>query len=356
VIIGSTDMALDEGGLDASTHQLLGVIRDTGQRAAVLTRQLLTFGQRDSLQISTIQLPGLMDRISALLGHVLSPAVELDVNVGSEIWPILGDQAKIEQVILNLCVNARDAMADGGWLRLSLENTEVGPADIAIVPGIQPGPFVLLTVADSGCGMDQEVLQHIFEPFYTTKAPGLGTGLGLATVYGVVGQLNGFTAVASEPGQGSTFRVYFPGHPDEVAEDTQLGTDQSGAAPSPPPGCETVLVVDDDEAIRSLIKLILERQGYTVVPVANGEEALGAIARSNRSFDLLVTDLALPGMDGRALVEVARASVPGLRVLFVSGIAGSAPPGSAGEGDAPLLQKPFNIRALASKVREVLDQ
>jgi CheY-like chemotaxis protein len=272
----------------------------------------------------------------------------LDPALGS----VKADAGQLEQVIMNLAVNARDAMPGGGTLTIETRNVEIGGAAAgapeSVVP---PGGYVLLRVADTGTGMDAGTRAHIFEPFFTTKEPGKGTGLGLATVYGIVKQSGGFVFVDSEPGRGAAFRIYLS----RLTEPVAAGP----VEPLPPrsvAGTETVLLVEDEEAVRAVAGQSLRRLGYTVLEARNGESAVQVAAAAPGAIAILVTDVVMPGMNGRALAERLRAGHPGLKVLFVSGYADNAVlRDGVLEPGLSFLQKPFTPEVLARKVREVLD-
>jgi CheY-like chemotaxis protein len=256
----------------------------------------------------------------------------------------------MEQVVMNLALNARDAMPQGGTLILETENVEVGQKYRPEDASISPGQYVMLRVSDTGIGMAEETLAHIFEPFFTTKELGKGTGLGLSTVYGIIKQSNGFITAQSQPGLGSTFRVYLP-RVDQPADKVEV----LGPVEANVQGSETVLVVEDEEGVRSLITMLLTRNGYTVLEAANGEDALDACQNRRGPVHLLLTDLVLPRMNGRELSERMAEYYPGIRTLFMSGYTDDAAlKDGVLESRAAFLQKPFNMEILLQKIREVL--
>jgi CheY-like chemotaxis protein len=263
---------------------------------------------------------------------------------------VKADPAQIEQVIMNLAVNARDAMPEGGRLTLSTHNVDLAAGDAE--PMLRPGPYVLLTVRDSGCGIDDATLARLFEPFFTTKPAGRGTGLGLATVYGIVKQSGGYIFVDSSPGQGATFRIYLPRM---ECEDIAGVWESPAVAPEADTGSETILLVEDDDLVRGLARRILAERGYTVLEAHNGIHALSVAETRGDSIQLLVTDVIMPQMSGRELAERLRVLAPELKVLYMSGYTGDA---LAQQGvldpDVNLISKPFTPRSLALKVREVL--
>jgi CheY-like chemotaxis protein len=265
---------------------------------------------------------------------------------------VKADRSQIEQVILNLAVNARDAMPEGGRLTIETGNAELD-ASFAHPPAVlSPGKYVMLAVTDNGCGMDSETQAHIFEPFFTTKEKGKGTGLGLATVYGIVKQSGGYVWVYSEPGRGTSFKVYLP----RIEEETALPSLESVAeSRANPRGSETVLLVEDEKGVRELAREYLQMIGYSVIEAENGHAALELASRHNGKIHLLMTDVVMPGISGRELSERVRTVRPDMRVLFMSGYTDQAVVHHGIlEPDAVLLQKPFTLNALALKLREIL--
>lgn len=314
-------------------------IRKAGERAAQLTRQLLAFGRRQFLQPKVLDLNVVVADLEKMLRRVIGEDIELVVNLAPGLGRVKADPGQIEQVLMNLVVNARDAMPEGGRLTLSTENA------VALPETVLPGRYVVIQVADTGSGMSDEVKAHLFEPFFTTKEVGKGTGLGLATVYGIVKQSAGHIEVESELGQGSTFRIYLPranGGPEAAPKN---GTRHA------PHGRETVLLVEDEDDVRRVARQVLEMYGYTVLEARSGADALDQLANHPGSVGLLISDVVMPGMGGTALLERLRALRPRLKALFVSGHAERGMPQGM-----PLLHKPFTPEALACKVREVLDQ
>jgi len=276
-------------------------------------------------------------------------SLSLDPDLGN----VKADQSQIEQVIMNLAVNARDAMPSGGKLHIQTVNVELDQAYIRNHPGSKAGSYVMLAIADSGTGMSPETIAHIFEPFFTTKGVGEGTGLGLATVYGVVKQSSGYIWVDSALGKGSTFQIYLPRYLDTQQDSVAKPEVQSGETPK---GSEMILLVEDAEPLRKLAQAFLESNGFRVLSAPNGEAALEIAARHSGAFDLLLTDVVMPGMNGRVLAEKLSLQRPGLKVLFMSGYTDSfiAGHGVLQEG-TNLLHKPFTEEILISKVREVLN-
>jgi two-component system cell cycle sensor histidine kinase/response regulator CckA len=321
------------------------------ERAASLTRQLLAFSRLQVLQPTVLEPADVVRGIAPMLRRLLGEHIDLLVPASAEPLATLVDRAQLEQVIVNLAVNARDAMPDGGRLSIETSAADLDEDDVRRHPGATPGPHVVLAVSDTGMGIEPAARGHIFEPFFTTKEPGKGTGMGLATVYGIVKQSGGTIDVDSEPGFGTTIKVYFP----RVAE---TGTPLSVAAREPAVigGSETILLVEDESSIRSFARRSLEAHGYRVLEAENGEVALEVARAEGSRIDLLVTDVIMPGMQGTMLADQLTRLQPGLRVLFASGYSGNTafaqrvlPAGT------PYLSKPYSSAALAVAVRGVLD-
>lgn len=318
------------------------------RRAEELTRQLLAFGRRQRLHPETLDLNAVIDELTRMLLRLIGDRVEVETCLGAELWPITMDRGPLQQVIMNLALNARDAMPGGGTLRLATANLEI-PADMASERfdfPIVPGEYVLLQVADTGVGMDEETAAHIYEPFFTTKPKDVGTGLGMSTVYGIVKQSGGYIALDSTPGVGTRFDLYFPRGEGMVAAsaETEEPVDRIR-------GSETVLVVEDEPAVRSVIARTLERHGFTVIERPDGPAALSLLdTPSDPPIELLLTDASMPGMTGPELIERVRVARPDLPVLLISGYAQDDL-----ESDDPYLSKPFTPVQLVSRVRGVLD-
>jgi CheY-like chemotaxis protein len=320
-------------------------------RAAELTRQLLAFGRRQVLAPRDLDLNGVLADMDKMLQRLLGDHVTLDTIPGAGLWTIRADQGQLEQVIANLVVNARDAMSRGGTLTLATSNVELDESFIATHPGAKCGSHVLLTVRDTGSGITPEIQPKIFEPFFTTKGPGKGTGLGLATVLGIVQQSDGYIRVHSLPGHGTTFDLFFP----QVATVARHRTIEP-FRPVLPAGTETVLVVEDNDVLRDLTTRTLRSGGYTVLDAAGGEEALELAGRHEGFIDLLVSDVVMPGMSGRALADGLARERPGLKVLFVSGYPDDVLGGyGLMSAELNLLLKPYTPSRLRAKVREVID-
>ena len=335
--------------LDERSRKLVEDVEKAGDRAAGLTSQLLAFSRKQILQPTHLDLGQLIAELSRMLGRLLDEDVVLTTRAAPGLWPTRADRCQIEQVVMNLAVNARDAMPQGGRLTIETSNVELEEELVSDRPEIVPGRYVLLAVSDTGVGMDRATQERLFEPFFTTKAEE-GTGLGLATVYGIVKQSGGFIYVYSEVGKGTVFRLYFPALPGEARFTSR---DESGSVTRP--GHETILLVEDDESLRPLLTFVLHDQGYTVIEADGGVEAL-RLLDEHVGVELVVTDIVMPGTSGREVARKARAVNPQVRVLFVSGYTEDAVVRHGiSQGEAAFLQKPFTPGGLVRKVREVLD-
>lgn len=332
-------------------HKKVEEIERAGERAASLTRQLLAFSRQQVLEPRVLDLNSVVEDLQGMLRRLIREDIELVTELDAELGQVKADQGQIEQVIVNLIVNARDAMPRGGRLTIQTSNVQVDEAVARLRPTMSPGTYVRLTVTDTGTGMDAATQSHIFEPFFTTKERGKGTGLGLATVYGVVKQSGGFIWVSSELGHGATFEIFLPRvgqpapatAPDDRTKETATGS-------------ETILLVEDDEALRTLILEALGARGYTVLEAAGGVEALRLVRQQSCKIDLLLTDVVMPGMRGPQVAESVVALCPNVKVLYMSGYAdfGAGPDGFLKPGER-LLQKPYTLTELARTVREVLE-
>jgi CheY-like chemotaxis protein len=323
----------------------VGQIRRAAERAAGLTRQLLSFARREVIQPQVVDLNHLLNDMIAILRRTLGADLNLITNLAEDLQPVLADPGQIDQTILNLAVNARDAMPDGGTLTITTDNLHVDRAYAAEWSSVLPGDYVRVSIADTGTGMPPEVLKHAFEPFYTTKSKGEGSGLGLATVYGAVTQAEGHVRIQSEPDQGTTFTILLP-------VTTQSATEAAQTPPSSHTAYGlTALIVEDEDALREVTRRLLTRQGYTVITAANGAEAITAANSYQGTIDLLLTDVIMPQMLGREAAESIQKNRPDIRVLYMSGY---AQPVLASEGrldpDVTLLDKPFTERELLDKV------
>lgn len=351
VINGYADLLLTRADGNETVRREANEIRTAGARAAALTRRLLAFSRRQVVAPRVIDPNDLVSDLCRMLRRLIGEQIELVTELSPDLWRVKADPAQVEQVIVNLSVNARDAMTGRGRITIATSNVN-GTEDLAEwrVDGIA-GPHVAITVSDTGCGMDAGTLSHLFEPFFTTKEVGKGTGLGLAIVHGAVRQSGGAVGVKSEPGKGTSFRLFFP---------ATEALPEAGEATEPPApasaGRGTLLVVEDEEPVRTLMCDVLRREGYVVLEAAGGEEALAIVSGHDGPIHLAITDLVMPGMNGRDLGKVLRSGSPGIAVLYTSGYPGEPflTRGALEEGSG-YLQKPFSPEALSRKVREMLD-
>ncbi|MBU4261360.1 MAG: response regulator [Proteobacteria bacterium] len=351
VIIGHTELALDQMDPTQPLFTPMQEILKAALRSAALTRQLLAFARKQTVVPKVLDLNETVEGMLKMLRRLIGEDIDLVWLPDSDLWTVKMDPSQIDQILANLCVNARDAIAGVGKITIETHSETFDEAYCANHAGFIAGDFVMLAVSDDGQGMDKETLDKIFEPFFTTKGVGQGTGLGLATVYGVVKQNNGFINVYSEPGQGSTFKIYLPRH---AAKNGKMRKERP-AAPNAQ-GHETVLLVEDEAAILRVTKLMLENLGYRVLTASTPGEAILLAKEHDGEIHLLVTDVVMPDMNGLDLAKKLISLYPGLRSLFMSGYTGNviAHHGILGDG-INFLQKPFSIQALAAKVREVLD-
>jgi two-component system cell cycle sensor histidine kinase/response regulator CckA len=324
-------------------------IRDAGDRAAALTRQLLAYSRQQLLQPRVVDLNRKVENVVGMLRRVIGEDIILRSDLAPTVWPVFADPGQLEQVLMNLAVNARDAMPAGGTLTLRTTAAIIDAAVARSHPGLTPGQYVSLEVEDTGLGIPPDVLPHIFEPFYTTKSAGKGTGLGLATVYGIVKQSEGYIYVESTPGKGSRFTMLLPRH-------TETAGKEPTTAALPPRGTERILLVEDEPPVRATIRRMLERLGYRVIEAESGAEALGALDTYVQRIDLVLTDVVMPDVDGRLLVECIAKGIRAPRVLYMSGYMDDdiLRRGLTLSGTV-LLQKPFTLDALAHAVRRALD-
>jgi signal transduction histidine kinase/ActR/RegA family two-component response regulator len=350
-IIGYAELIAERSG-DGTTREEARLIGKAGEQAAGLTRQLLAFSRKQILQPRVIDLNALVRDMQRLLRRIIGEHIDLRVETNASESRVLADPTQLEQVILNLGVNARDAMPRGGVLTMRTVNALVTTGSDRDGTQLPPGRYVALIVQDTGCGMDIETKERVFEPFFTTKGPGKGTGLGLATVYGIVRQSGGTILVDSKPGEGTTFTIQLP-QAEAPVEDLQLTI--AGEARSR--DSETVLVVEDEDIVRELVCTVLSEQGYQVLCAANGAEGLRLADEHPGKIDLLVTDVIMPGMSGPEVAAQLRESRPETRVLFVSGYSdGDITDQGVLAPQLRFLEKPFTPDALGMKVREVLDE
>ncbi|QVL33851.1 PAS domain S-box protein [Telmatocola sphagniphila] len=351
IIIGYSDMLLSKMPENDPSRELLKEIHAAGERSAGLTSQLLAFSRQQVLSPKVLIINEVVINLEKMLKRLIGEDVELSKNLQVGLWAIRIDKGQFEQVLMNLVVNARDAMPSGGSLVIRTQNVELNQEQLVDYAEASEGEFVKLSVSDSGTGMSDEIKRKIFEPFFTTKAPGKGTGLGLATVYGIVKQSGSFLNVISEIGKGTTFEIFFP------RVDENISSISSKSPSKLVPGKETILIVEDEDSVRALTKRILMNYGYSVVEAANSPQVDQILARKQFSIDLLITDIVMPGMGGRAIFERVIKVFPNLPVIYVSGYNDDAViRHGVQREEVDFLQKPFTPSTLGSKVREVLDR
>jgi two-component system cell cycle sensor histidine kinase/response regulator CckA len=355
IIGGYGQMLLDTTNPEDPIHKDLEAIMEAANRAGALTRQLLTVSRRQVVQPKTFELNRLITRTNRMLKRVIGEDVELVHALESERGRIKADPGQIEQVLLNLAINARDAMPTGGRLTIETADIEIGQDTIVAGQTLKAGKYVLLAVSDTGTGMTPEVMKHVFEPFFTTKPRGKGTGLGLSTVYGIVTQTGGVIAVDSEAGRGTAIRIYFPaaaaGRGGQQETERELGRADSSSAG----GRETILVVEDEADVRRLAAEMLARLGYNVLEAQSGAEAVRLWEENRDAIDLVLTDVVMPRMSGQELAATLQQARPGTRVMFMSGYTDDVVARHGGIDRAKLLHKPFTSDSLARMVRSVLD-
>jgi len=327
-------------------------IRKAGERATSLTRQLLAFSRKQILDTRVLSVNAIVADFERMLKRLIGEDIDLSTNLRPDLGRIKADPGQLEQVLMNLVVNARDAMPGGGKLTMETSNVDLDDSYSAAHVGVRPGRYVMLAVSDTGCGMDKEVQSHLFEPFFTTKEPGRGTGLGLSTVYGIVKQSGGNVWVYSEPGAGTTFKVYLP-----RVEAAQDGASREKPVSMAPGGSETILLAEDEQVVRELTRRILESNGYAVLEAHHGPQALEICERHRGVIHLMVTDVVMPKMSGRELAQKLAVLRPEMKVLYLSGYTDTAiVRHGVLEAGTAFLQKPFTPNSLARKVREVLDE
>jgi PAS domain S-box-containing protein len=351
VILGRAELLLSGPEPDPARRRELELIYTTAARGTTLIQQLLGFARREPLEMRPVHLGEVVQQLLPMLRQLIGEHVEVAASVAPASGWVSADPSQLEQVVVNLVVNGRDAMPDGGVLTLEVADVMLDAAAAALRPGLSAGPHVVLSVRDTGVGMDAPTRQRIFEPFFTTKPAGQGTGLGLATVYAIVRRCGGWIEVDSAPGQGSVFRCLFP----RVAAGTPAEVPDLPADP-PGPGAGTVLVVEDDEGVRLMAADALRMCGYEALEAADPDEALRIAAEPRRPIDVVVTDVIMPRMNGLALVGELRRFHPAIRALYISGYGEDldALRGLLASG-APFLQKPFTVTSLSGAVAELLD-
>lgn len=351
-ITGYSDILLAREELAPAIRRDIEEIRKAADRAAVLTRQLLAFSRRQALRPQVMNLNDAVRSMAGLYRSLLGESVTVVTRLQPDLRPVEVDPAQMEQVLMNLVINAKDAMPEGGKVTIETQNVELDSEYERAHVSVNPGAYVMLSVSDTGHGMTKEVQEQIFEPFFTTKPHGKGTGLGLSTVYGIVKQSGDHIWVYSEPGRGTTFKVYFP---QVLEEAVARPAEERVERPEPAGGGETLLLVEDEAAVRQLVFRVLTGRGYTVLAADSGDEALRLLESRAEPIVLLLTDVVLPGMSGRDLADRLRGRLPGLKVLYMSGYTQNAIVHD-GRLDAGVgfLEKPFTPEDLVRRVREVL--
>ena len=348
VIIGYSEILEQRLPQNDPLRKECGQIKKAGQSAASLTRQLLAFSRQQVLETKVLDLNSIVLQVERMLRRLIGEHIDLKATLGTALGCIKADQSQIEQVIMNLAVNARDAMPHGGKVMIETANVDLDEEHARRHPPQKAGAYVLLTVADTGMGMDVETQSRIFEPFFTTKELGKGTGLGLSTVYGIVRQSGGHIWVYSEPGQGTTFKIYLP-RIEQTVSSQKTGPGQSGSLH----GTETILLVEDEDALRELTRHLLEGNGYTVLEADRPDKAIEIAVQYNGVIHLMLSDMVMPGMNGRVLATNLATIRPEMKVVFMSGYTGFTHPGLVDSG-VPQLPKPFTRETLLGKLHEVL--
>ena len=350
-IIGNTVMTIAKVGKESPLYEFLEDIKGAGERAAGLIRQLLAFSRKQVIKPEVVNLNNAVGNMDRMLRRIIREDIELETILSSDLGRIEADVGQMEQILMNLSVNARDAMPEGGKLTIETSNVELDETYALNHIAVIPGPYVMLAVSDTGTGMTKEVQAKIFEPFFTTKDNVRGTGLGLSTVFGIVKQSKGNIWVYSEPGKGSTFKIYFP-----RVKKTIRTMERPGKKEKSLQGSETILVVEDDDMVRELSIKILKRYGYTVLFAGNGQEAFHICRGHKEPVQLMLTDVVMPRMSGRELAKSLEELRPEMKVLFMSGYTDNAVVHhSILDNEVAFIQKPFRPEGLARKVREVLD-
>jgi len=354
-IIGFSDFLLMNHRPTDPAFQDIMNIKQNANRAAGLVRQLLAFSRQQTLRPERLQLSDVLSELSILLGRLLGENIELRLESGSDIWPVKADLHQFEQVIINLAVNARDAMPNGGKLMISTGNVTERESLALGQHRVQPGEYVLIEVGDTGTGMAPEVMQKIFEPFFSTKEVGRGTGLGLSTVYGIVKQTGGYIFAESELGRGTVMRVYLPRYVEVAGETEPAPAPMRREQPKDLTGRGTVLLVEDEDAVRSFAARALGQRGYHVLEATTGAEALEVFSSHNGDVDLVVSDVVMPEMDGPTLMKHLRSERPDVKIIFISGYAEDAfRRNLSDKEDFMFLQKPFDLKELAGAVKAAL--
>ena len=351
VIVAYSEMLVEKLRDNSELSPLVTSITKAVERGGTLTRQLLAFSRQQVLEPQVISISEHLAGVKDMLARVIGEDIQLKILPGNPKLRVKVDPTQLEQVIMNLVVNARDAMPDGGRLTIETSEFDIDDEYCSRNPEARPGRHVMIAVTDSGCGMSPEILSRIFEPFFTTKEQGKGTGLGLATIYGIVKQSGGHISAYSEVGRGTTFKVYLPATHEEI--DMPHVPSEERVAPR---GEETILVVEDEESLRSVTQEFLSNKGYQVIVAEDFQKAVEASENNSRHIDLLMTDVVLPGASGPKLADRLATSRPDMKVLFVSGYTADAlVHGDLHRTDFAFLSKPFSLNTLARKIRTILD-
>jgi PAS domain S-box-containing protein len=352
IVLGHSELMLQAMDAQHPLRRHATAVFHAAKRGAGLTRQLLVFGRKETVLPTVLDLNEALRSMDGMLRQLISEDIELTVMRGTQIGRVKVDEGYIGQLLMNLVINARDAMPNGGKLLIATSNCKIDKDNVADHPDVPPGDYVILNIGDNGIGMSEEIKARLFEPFFTTKPRGRGTGLGLTTCQTIVQQSGGHLTVDSEVGKGTSFKIYFP----RVLDESHLAVEHLESMP-PPRGNETLLVVEDEPAVRRLVCLMLQAQGYHVLTASNGEEGLATVLNDKRSkIRLIISDVIMPNMGGKAMSGHLKTRKPGLRILFTSGHLND-PMGtsSALYADIAFLSKPYSLATLAWKVRELLD-
>jgi len=351
-IMGYGEMVKMELEPDSQAGEGMDEIMKAAERAASLVSQLLLFSRNNSFSAESLNLNKAVVNLLKMLQYLLGERIELTTQFGGAISSILADEGQIEQLLMNLCLNARDALPDGGKIAISTENINLSQAFRQSHPDLGDGDYILLSISDTGTGIPPEIVDHIFEPFFTTKDIGSGTGLGLATVYAIIKRHAGVIEVDSQLGQGTTFRIYFPALDGEATNSEEIGTEEELTA-----GDETILLAEDDSQINNLTTAILENAGYRVITAMDGEEAIRKFTENLGEIDLAIVDAVMPKQNGKAVFEKLRAKQPSLPIIFITGyIERTLGPFFDPSNKLTIIKKPFNSNELLHRVREVLDE
>jgi two-component system, cell cycle sensor histidine kinase and response regulator CckA len=350
MISGYTEIVLSRLGANDELRPEVDEIRKAASCGAALTRQLLTFSRRHAVEPQVLDLNALVADMQKMLRRIIGEHIDLSTHLGADLGSVKADPGQIEQVIMNLAINSRDAMPRGGRISIRTANVYLDSTHDRVRMGLDPGAYVLLQFHDTGHGMDGETMRQVFEPFFTTKDKGKGTGLGLAAVYDIVKLCRGDVRVQSEPGKGTAFTIYLP-----CVETKGQPAAPEAAARSTRPGTETILLVEDEDGVRRLLRFVLSQHGYTVLEAGNGPEALARFQQHGQPVHLLLTDIVMPRMGGRELADRLLKLQPDLKVIYMSGYTDEALVGIGGLAGALFLQKPLRPDVLAASVREALE-